>query len=245
MLSQPSPSLTLLVLHCRHAHHCVDGRQARLLHKSAPNARILACIREPVQQAISWWAFEHAGMAWGTGMPLGEEWIKERGTYPPESLMEAFEHSQSQWVQALYRRAERESEVQWLLPLALGTWPGGQLAAIGRSGSFLENIERFESYFGPHSVTVFEMTEVATTPRAVVAKILKLLPPLVTASLPAGQAWEPEHHNAGPTANRSIPDATKQALALFFRRKNEALFTHIGRTYPWHETSYYGGQGDG
>ncbi|KAK3242677.1 hypothetical protein CYMTET_47639 [Cymbomonas tetramitiformis] len=42
-----------------------------LLHKVTPNARILVCVRDPVQQNLSWWRYEQGAMAWGNSLELG------------------------------------------------------------------------------------------------------------------------------------------------------------------------------
>jgi len=97
-------------------------------------------------------------MAWAEGMPLGSDWTAERGVgFPPTTLLEAFHHSQSAAIQDLYERSAWPSSIGWRLPYALGTWPGGQLGAFGRSGCYLDNIRRYEEWFGEHCITLFEV----------------------------------------------------------------------------------------
>lgn len=237
-------------------------------------------------------------MAWAEGMPLGSDWTAERGEgFPPTTLLEAFHHSQSAAIQDLYERSARPSSIGWRLPYALGTWPGGQLGAFGRSGCYLDNIRRYEEWFGEHCITLFEvrfptvilttthaptagttptrthpagscilrqcrlhyptypatlrissrrmqLTELAQSPDTVVSRMLDLLPREVSAAVGRKRSWKALHRNAnrGAADNSAASEACKRILASYFRDKNEELFAYMGRRFPWHEMSYYGGE---
>ena len=65
-----------------------------------------------------------------------------RFDYPPQSFGAAFAQSQSPRIEKLYRRAELMTpRTHWWLPYELGTWPGGQLVAIGRNGRYVLRTE--------------------------------------------------------------------------------------------------------
>ncbi|KAL7462636.1 hypothetical protein ACHAXS_003016 [Conticribra weissflogii] len=129
---------------------------------------LVACIRDPVEQAISWWKFENDAMRWGSAMGL-KSWntILRSENYPPRTIEEALQFSNSDFVRNAYFDAEKliqsimetydqrtksnimvpfKPGVMRLPPWAL-TWPAGQLSAIGRSGHFVSNIQRYNKIF--------------------------------------------------------------------------------------------------
>jgi len=42
-----------------------------LLYKAVPEVLLIACVRDPVEQSVSWWRFENTAMAWAESMGLG------------------------------------------------------------------------------------------------------------------------------------------------------------------------------
>ena len=125
---------------------------------------LVACVRSPVDQAISWWRYENNAIEWGAGMGLAD-WNTELRTkaYPPRTIGKALEFANSAEVQRLYSNAadlvatKKDSkcldssalatQYQYSLPPWAMTWPGGQLSTIGRNGKFCSNILRFETIF--------------------------------------------------------------------------------------------------
>jgi len=115
---------------------------------------LIACVRRPVDQALSWWRYENNAMKWGEGMMLNKWNVRLRGQlYPPRSLEHAIKYSRSDHVENMYQRAERlfvetvEKRSFLRLPQWSVTWPGGQLGAIGRNSCFARNISRYERVF--------------------------------------------------------------------------------------------------
>ena len=130
---------------------------------------LVACVRNPVDQAISWWKYEQNAMAWGEGIGLREWNSSLRSTrYPPKTISEALEYSQSDFVSKSYSSAEAlvEGMIQQChnkktssllskvcnmdikcLPSWAITWPAGQLGTIGRSGKYIQNIQRYNKVF--------------------------------------------------------------------------------------------------
>lgn len=116
-----------------------------------PPPVLVACVRDPVNQAASWWKYENNAMLWGAQMGLSQ-WNTELRTqqYPPLSTSEALEYSSSDTVDKAYRKAEDlfvGSECSYVLPPWAMTWPGGQLSGIGRNGRYASNIMRYERVF--------------------------------------------------------------------------------------------------
>eukprot|EP00804_Cyclotella_cryptica_P028968 CCRYP_012385-RA/>CCRYP_012385-RA protein AED:0.21 eAED:0.21 QI:270/1/0.66/1/0.5/0/3/0/335 len=68
---------------------------------------LVACIRNPVDQAISWWQYENNAMIWGESMGL-KEWNSDLRSdqYPPKSVLDALEYSKSSFVRQAYKDAE-------------------------------------------------------------------------------------------------------------------------------------------
>jgi hypothetical protein len=103
---------------------------ARYLHAAAPAARLVVCVRDPVEQATSWWRYEQAGMAWardalgfggggGGGEKSGSGGVRSwRGPrYPPLTFADAFKQSRSAQTSALYKAAELlDPRTSWCLP---------------------------------------------------------------------------------------------------------------------------------
>jgi len=124
-----------------------------------PPPVLIACVREPIDQARSWWRYENNAMIWGESMSLREYNTDLRGEhYPPISSDDALGFSRNCTTINLYKRAEylfsqntlkqaTERKVPVILPNWAMTWPGGQLAGIGRNALFVENIMRYEKIF--------------------------------------------------------------------------------------------------
>jgi hypothetical protein len=148
-----------------------------------PPPVLIACVRNPAEQALSWWKYENAGtlfayplsawnqtyalcpfshymrvayiaMQWSEGMLLNKWNVELRGTnYPPKSLKDAIQFSESAHVEELYGKAEQKviadlkNRRTIRLPPWAMTWPGGQLSALGRNSRFAENIARYEKVF--------------------------------------------------------------------------------------------------
>ena len=134
---------------------------------------LVACVRNPVDQAVSWWQYENNAMAWGEGMGL-KEWntTLRSVSYPPKNIAEAIEFSKSDFVQNAYANAESLGRIYLqqycgggdsshsfkrlfgllkgetkCLPSWAITWPAGQLSIIGRSGKYMDNIRRYNNVF--------------------------------------------------------------------------------------------------
>jgi len=131
---------------------------------------LVACVRDPVDQAISWWRYENNAMEWGSCMGLSE-WNTPLRTnmYPPRSVSEALQFSSSTTVQKLYADAENlvksphnlsidghtrsldntdlAIQHRYRMPSWAITWPGGQLSTTGRNGKYVTNIRRYERTF--------------------------------------------------------------------------------------------------
>lgn len=134
---------------------------------------LVACLRNPVDQALSWWRYENNAMAWGESMGL-KEWNADIRSklYPPKSIASAVEFSKSDFVQNLRSDAEflvntfgglckgnTSNATRPLSKLIPGnitctrlpswaiTWPGGQLSTIGTSGNYAKNIDRYNKVF--------------------------------------------------------------------------------------------------
>lgn len=141
-------------------------------YRNSPPPVLVACVRKPVDQAVSWWQYENNAIAWGERMGLKEWNTSLRSeSYPPKTIVEALEFSKSEFVQNAYANAEllgrtylqqhcicdasnvfyrlirlSSKGIKRLPPWAV-TWPAGQLSTIGRSGNYLENICRYNSVF--------------------------------------------------------------------------------------------------
>jgi len=116
---------------------------------------IIACVREPSEQARSWWKYENAAIQWGSSLGLRNHHVDLRSAlYPPKSFTSALHYSASPSVSASYAAAgdlvRNKSDEQLRsvrLPPWAVTWPGGQLGGVGRCGAFSANIERWEEAF--------------------------------------------------------------------------------------------------
>ena len=155
----------------RQAFYTLDGCAQYLSSPTAPHLIaqtyqyynqpppiMIACVRHPVDQAISWWNYENAAMHWGS-KTLGlssYSWNTDiRSTdYPPKSISEALKFSQSDFVTNARQRAkthilQKNMKRSYLPPWAM-TWPGGQLSTIGINGLYTQNIENYQETFTQH-----------------------------------------------------------------------------------------------
>jgi hypothetical protein len=146
------------------AQYLTSPTSAYLIAEAYRQARVstlpvlVACVREPVSQALSWWRYENNAMLWGQDMGL-TEWNSELRTssYPPTTIVDALKFSNSIFVEKSY--VEAESLVQSLvhrgstcirLPSWAITWPAGQLGVFGRNSKYWDNLTRYERVFGSY-----------------------------------------------------------------------------------------------
>mmetsp|Transcript_28423 Transcript_28423/g.57183 ORF Transcript_28423/g.57183 Transcript_28423/m.57183 type:complete len:545 (+) Transcript_28423:129-1763(+) len=127
-----------------------------------PPPSLVACVRNPVDQAVSWWKYENNACSWGESMGLTEWNTSLRSNdYPPKSIGDALKFSQSQFIRKAYADAEHLAKTlithqtsynpfyyrMKRLPNWAITWPGGQLSTIGRSGKYSGSIDRYNNVF--------------------------------------------------------------------------------------------------
>lgn len=106
-------------------------------------------------------------MSWGESIGL-QQWNKSlrSNQYPPKSIVEAIRFAECDFVRNAYKDAERLVEylirpdenpgspvlrllsgnIKRLPPWAI-TWPAGQLSTIGRSGKYVQNLQRYNEVF--------------------------------------------------------------------------------------------------
>jgi hypothetical protein len=144
-----------------------------------PPPVLVACVRDPVDQALSWWNYENNAISWGKSMGL-VDWNTNIRTkdYPPGSLSSAIAFSSSEKVKTMHKRAEELFQdntgvASFFLPDWAMTWPGGQLSGIGRNGCFAANVRRYERVF----CEVFgESDHVPAVPSASTLKFVNVVP---------------------------------------------------------------------
>ena len=129
---------------------------------------MIASVRDPVSQAMSWWRYENNAIEWGEGMGLRKWNTSLRSPlYPPTQIIDAIKPSfqntydvlyenstASDIVKALLLSSQQQQRWWWCwynysfkLPDEMITWPGGQLCGIGRNGFFYRNISTYNSVF--------------------------------------------------------------------------------------------------
>jgi hypothetical protein len=116
---------------------------------------LIACVRDPVSQAISWWRYENNAIQWGEGMGLSKWNTQLRSScYPPRTIVEATKDSFRGEYDIFYENKLVNSMIQSLsqqiifkLPDQMITWPGGQLSGIGRNGFYCKNIVSYNTVF--------------------------------------------------------------------------------------------------
>ena len=122
---------------------------------------MIACVREPVSQAVSWWKYEQNAMSWGEGMGLKKRNVLLRTPeYFSTNITDCFNFSKSKLTEAVYlsaegmvqKKSDRELDNMGKLPPWATTWPGGQLTGISRNGRYSSNIGRYERVFGERFV---------------------------------------------------------------------------------------------
>ena len=266
-----------------------------------PPPILVACVRDPVHQAISWWKYENNAMIWcvlsyftsvfvacvnlrgsltvtlcnaqfrrANNMGLSE-WNTDlrSSSYPPLTLSDAINFSLSNEVEKSYRAAEElfqklpnhtDTSLTYVLPAWAMTWPSGQLSTIGRSGSYVTNILRYErvfsELFGSNDVTnsakvlpeskfqyvnviPFEyLTEPSKTKR-VLDCIVHQLATRCHAAEQSEELLVPPHLHRNPSAPLT-PDLNleptfldKQRLAKIFARDNGKLDDLCGYQFGW------------
>jgi len=161
---------------------------------NVPPPILVACIRDPIDQTISWWKYENNAMAWGESMGL-DKWNTELRSikYPPKNIEEALnlsQHVEDSYLEAetlfsggvesygtFAGRKELQTVETYHLPPWAMTWPGGQLSGIGRNGLYASNIERYESIFRAtfiDNITKEEGEEIVTESKTKFVNILPL-----------------------------------------------------------------------
>ena len=136
---------------------------ANAYHDEAPPV-LVACVRNPVDQAISWWKYENSAISWGESIGL-KEWNTDLRSREFKNALEtigtALAFSRSNFVKELYSNAEKLGEASQprrslfklltkgieRLPSWAITWPAGQMGTFGRSGRYFDNIARYNKVF--------------------------------------------------------------------------------------------------
>ena len=161
--------------------------QLAALHRrpgARPQPLLIVCVREPVDQHLSWWRLERGAMAWGSSMCLGETYLgaPERvGGYPPASLEAALALSRSRVVRERWADAEALCSrpggaagtvgalrrlPDWAMP-----FPNGQLSAFDSMGRYADNLERWLEHFERSAFVVVELNELSRDPQLVLHRI--------------------------------------------------------------------------
>ena len=228
-----------------------------------PSPVLVVCLREPVSQHISWWRLEHDGMAWGSSMGLGDDWLQppiRLPGYPPPTLRAALDLSRSAanvvaWQQAATawqgREAWPERLPEWALP-----FPNGQLAAFDRMGRYADNLQRWLEHFDPSCFVFVTMEEITQQPAAVLERIASKCVEVCADSPDESAAYAAQRQARRgccgaadvPKLNASTPraddemgmdDETLRELGAYYRPHNERLFRLIGRDLGWHDNTNY------
>ena len=206
---------------------------------AGPGLKLLVCLRDPVDQNVSWWRFEHGFMGFGDSIGLaavGAGIPEVRSRYPPATLEESHALSIAPDVAAKYQEAERlGAEVARgaaaTLPGWALTWPNGQLSAAARNGVFADNIARWLKWFPRENFEFIELSELSSNLAGVLGR--------VEAQLPAGyrsgfgdKAGVPAVRlNASGQFGAEPSKAALEKLARFYRPHNQRLFKLIGRRF--------------
>uniref|UniRef100_A0A7S0RCS1 Sulfotransferase n=1 Tax=Pyramimonas obovata TaxID=1411642 RepID=A0A7S0RCS1_9CHLO len=215
-----------------------------LIKQATPGASFIACVRDPVQQNISWWQYEVGALSWGDALGLGpvaREDASPSCPYPPKSFSSAINLSISTTVKTAYSRAE--SLMGPTIPGWAISWPLGQFAAMTSCGTFVVNLRRYHRFFDIRQFEVVELEELRDTPAAVLERIARLLP----VSEEMVQQWVKDGSRSPVHLNRSAPLDESQApssntvrqLANYYVPHNEALFQLLGRDLGWHIEKHY------
>eukprot|EP00039_Didymoeca_costata_P015258 m.255840 g.255840 ORF g.255840 m.255840 type:complete len:442 (+) comp16185_c0_seq4:2183-3508(+) len=214
-----------------------------LLQKSCgSNLGILVCLREPVSQNISWWKYEQGVHVWGDSMGMaetGDGLDSMRMNYPPKTLKEAYDLSESEEMLQWYNRGvEIGLEVLQgtanFLPEWATTWPNGQLANITRNGAYVTNIKRYLKWFPKKSLRFIEVNELSSDLPSVLDSVNELLP-----SEAVGFTAESKlkvvklNVNAAVNKGKDEYEDTRKILKEYYKPFNKELFSLIGKTYDW------------
>jgi len=220
-----------------------------------PRPVLVICLREPVAQHVSWWQLEQGGMAWGSAMGLGHEWLAPPARlpgYPPLSLRAAVDRSRSAEVASLYERAAAlplgcssdASLLRRLLPATLPEWatpfPDGQLSAFDHMGRYADSIQRWRSHFGDECFVFVHLEDLARDPEAFLSAVgsaCERLHAEAPRRQPAAIAATAPKLNASAALPEALQpnEATLRELADYYRPHNERLFKLIGRDLGWHD----------
>lgn len=209
-----------------------------LMNAAAPGVRLIACIREPVSQNLSWWQFEHAAMKWFDSMGLGPVGVGVediRTSYPPRSLLDALELSSSAKVTKLYHDAEKLSSC-WILPRWAVTWPNGQLSALSRNGIYVDNLTRWLKYFPRDRIEVIELNQLAKDLLGVFARLERHFSGIGRSRyILRFPKREDLHLNASSpslaASETSAADLNK--IREFYAPHNERLYALLGQRFDW------------
>lgn len=206
---------------------------AELIERATPHARFIVNVRNPIDQNKSWWHFEQNSMQWGTEMGMGSDWLKER--QPPDSLHSALLSSESVEVDSLYRDATLSAVMNnhWKVPGWMGSFPGGQLAGIGKLGRFADDITRYCKLFGASRIGIIEISELSGDDfPSTLTKINSLLPSHSRAT-PSEineicNMGTIHANSAGGAKSQLLSEFEEEQWRTFYAPHNEALFDMCG-----------------
>ena len=225
----------------------------RRLHRRRRPPVLVVMLREPVEQNLSWWRLEQAGMAWGSAMGLGDDYSVRGAAYPPPTLREAAALSRSPEVAAQWRESELLGAGN-MLPAWATPFPAGQLCAFDAMGRVVDSILRWQAHMPDATFVFVTLDELSSSPRAVLQRIAdavarsgalggdeELEAKLRAAADAAPATAAPRLNDAPSLAGTPLePDeATLRELAARYRPSNLRLFELLGRDLGWHDDPRY------
>lgn len=226
------------------AQYLTQSWAAARIYKANPHAKIIACVREPVSQHISWWKFEHNAMAWGESMGLTKV-SSFRKAYPPDSIQEAMNLSKSSDIKKLFAEGEAfgisDNNIlpDWAVPT-----PNGQLSGFTQMGCYINNIKRYEKIFGRENIHVVVLDEFSKNLESTLdqlASFMNISPhDLHMKSRTKGEKKSRVLNSTNPDSGINLPDFHQcQIIAKWYKPWNEELFDWLGRDLTWHTKDYY------
>ena len=226
----------------------------RLVRAVTPRPVLVVCVREPVEQHLSWWRLEQRSMAWGEEeLGLGTAWLgpPARADYPPSTMADAVALSRSARVREMYDRAA-ELAPRAVLPEWAAPFPNGQLASFDRMGRYADTLARWFALFPRECFVIVELGELMHAPSRVLDAIAATCDEMGVELPPrAAPGAAPPRLNAAPPLCTDLePSPTYLAeLAEYYRPHNERLFDLIGRDLGWHADAerypYYHARAEG
>ena len=211
--------------------------------------KLIVCVREPIQQNISWYTFEERAQDWGTYVAGLRPFTKNNIYEPykqnwPEKLMRSTFYEWFQFSKSNKNKKDYANMEQLIfgghnkLPENYLFSINGVYASLSIMGRYIENIEYYQQYFGNENIIIFDFDDIIHD----INKTLSQLSNFINKpEFKFNSITKCIHLNKGPSKdiNALISNDELNEMGNYYKSYNIKLFELMNKNLNWHNKYFY------